>query len=64
MFFPHYLRTARTPFIGSNISTRIASTFDCGSGDIYSLTIQKGEDDNEVMTLVVEDYTKKLLDQG
>jgi hypothetical protein len=37
---------------------------DCGSGDIYSLTIQKGEDDHGVMKLIVEDYTKKVLDEG
>jgi hypothetical protein len=38
--------------------------FDCASGDIYSVTIQKGEDNHEVMRLIVEDYTKKVLDQG
>ena len=38
--------------------------FDCASGDIYSLTIQKGEDDDEPMTLIVEDYSKQILDQG
>jgi hypothetical protein len=38
--------------------------FDCASGDIYSLTIQKGEDDNEVMKLIIEDYAKKVIDQG
>lgn len=38
--------------------------FDCASGDIYSLTIQKGEDDHEVMILIVEDYAKNVLDQG
>lgn len=29
--------------------------FDCGNGDIYSVTIQKGEDDHEVMKLIVDD---------
>lgn len=38
--------------------------FDCASSDIYSLTIQKGEDDNELMILIVEDYSKQVLDQG
>lgn len=38
--------------------------FDCGSGDIYAVTIQKGEDNNDVMTLIVEDHTKKVLDQS
>jgi hypothetical protein len=38
--------------------------FDCASGDIYSLTIQKGQDNDEVMTLIVEDFSKQVLDQG
>lgn len=38
--------------------------FDCGSGDIYAMTIQKDEDNNDVMTLIVEDYGKQVLDQG
>jgi len=38
--------------------------FDCTGGDIYSLTIQKGEDDDEPLTLVVEDYSKQVLDQS
>lgn len=36
----------------------------CASSDIYSLTIQKGEDDNNVMTLIIEDYSKQVLDHG
>jgi hypothetical protein len=35
--------------------------FDYASGDIYSLTVQKGEDDDEPMTLIVEDYSKQVL---
>jgi hypothetical protein len=39
--------------------------FDCGNGDIYSVTIQKGEDDHEVMKLIVDDlHHQQSLDDS
>lgn len=41
-----------------------AIVFPCESSEFYSLSIQKGDDDDDVMQLVVQDYLNQTLDSG